>query len=257
TIDLRATDLSRDSGHAALSVEAEHVRGAIEGDAKQGVFHAADGARITVMHISKDISERYIETVLPFLTRFEKTAQDDPAEFTADGLTIPLGNDMTKLNGRVRMDLGTVQFSTSTLFGDILDATNNNRTGSLGGRVDPILLTIDKGVLSYERTKIPTGSYVMETRGTIDLVKQKMEIILYLPLSALSKDLRNAFGRVPGLDDFGLVPIRIKGALNKPKIEPALDLVLEEGVPELIDRVLEDVLKDTLDDLFNPGKNNR
>lgn len=251
TIDLRAAGLSRTSGHALLNVISDHVRGSIEGDANDGVFAAADGARLTVTRISQDISERYLETVLPFLTRFEKTSDDDPAVVVAEGLTLPMDGNMATLNGIVNVDLGTVQFDTSEFFGNVLERTNNNRTGSLGGKVEPFLITINRGVMSYERTKIPTGEFVIETRGTVDLVTNRMEIILYLPFSALSGDLRSAFRRVPGLDGFvGMAPIRIKGAFGSPKVEPALDLVVSEGVPEAAEKVIDNLIKKGLEDLF-------
>jgi len=143
-----------------------------------------------------------------------------------------------------------VQFKASDFFGDILDASNNRRTGSLGGRIEPFTVSIDAGVITYDRVPIPTGDYTIETRGRIDLVKQKMEVILYLPLTALSGDLKKAFKQMPGIEGLGMVPIRIKGPLKKPGIEPALDLILEEGVPEAIDRVLNDLINKGLEELF-------
>jgi len=250
TIDLRTNALSQTSGSAMANLVSDHTQASVEGEIRDGTFHAADGARVTITRISQAFSARYLESVLPFLTRFEKTQDDDPAVLIASGLTVPIGGDMTKLNGSVLMDLGTVQFKASDFFGDILDASNNRRTGSLGGRIEPFTVSIDAGVITYDRVPIPTGDYTIETRGRIDLVKQKMEVILYLPLTALSGDLKKAFKQMPGIEGLGMVPIRIKGPLKKPGIEPALDLILEEGVPEAIDRVLNDLINKGLEELF-------
>ncbi len=84
----------------------------------------------------------------------------------------------------------------------------------------------------------------------INLLTRRMDVILYLPLSAVSGDIRKAFEDIPGLDGLGQVPIRIKGSFEKPKVEAALDLVIKEGVPQAIDNVLDNVIKKGLDDLF-------
>lgn len=243
TVDLRTSELSHSSGSALINVLSDHTQGSVRGEVRDDVFHADDGARITITRISEDFSERYIETILPVLTRFEKTKEDDEATFVANGLTVPLGAGVEKLNGTIEVDLGTVQFKTSRLIGDILEATKNKAEGSLGGRIKPFTVSIAKGVISYPRTPIPTGKYVMETRGTVDLVKNRMDIIVYLPISALSGDIREAFRQVQGLDLIGMAPIRIKGKLDSPSVEPALDLLVTEGVPQTIERVLDGLFR--------------
>lgn len=198
---------------------------------------------------------------LPLVDSLEKTAEDQPATVVAEKLTVPLDNDMTKLNGKVTVDPGVARFTTRSSLGGFIKNLGGKQSGAIGRKMEPFVVNINKGVLQYDRFRLPFGEFALETSGQVDLVQRRMKVTTYAPFFALSDE---ALGRLkvglPGnfnlLDRMTMVPITVSGPLDNPKTELDLELLVKEIGKNLINapgEILSQPGK-ILDDLLNKDK---
>ncbi|MFM9957990.1 MAG: hypothetical protein ACKVZJ_07925 [Phycisphaerales bacterium] len=213
--------LSKRSGTLAAILRAEYAEASAAGEVRDGVFVSSKQVVARMTRITPEASKRYISTVVPVLSKVEKTADDKPAVITADGLTAPLDGDMSKLNADLVFDLGTVQFQSSDFFGEILKATSNQSFGKVGQKIPPFKAKIRQGVVNYDRFSMPTGEFELATEGQVDLVKRKMRLIVWVPVFALADEISGALrlGNLPGLRDVSSIPLKISGDIDNPKTD--------------------------------------
>jgi hypothetical protein len=227
-VNVQTKALSRSGGSLQAQARTANADADIEGAIEDGQFVASAPGRITLRRVTPELSARVFETVIPIVTRVEKTAQDRPATVDATELTIPLDNDMSNFNGRVRVDLGTVQFQTSDIFGQLLKATGNRAQGSIGKSVKPFEFVIANGVIAYDRVELPVGEFTFVTSGSVDLVNKSMDITTFVPVLVIADEVVKVTKFAPGL---AMIPIRTKGKFGQAKSEIALDQLLNEGLP--------------------------
>jgi len=231
SVEIRAEGLSREGGRVDATAKTDFAEAKISGRVEGGELVAEGAPVVTIRRISQGLGDRVFESALPMLAQFEKTAEDEPATVTASGLRVPMDGDIGKLNGRVTMALGTLRFETSSIFGELLKATGNRTGGRIGRKVKPFDVTIENGVVRYERVELPIGEFTIVARGMVDLVNQRMDIVTFVPVLAVADEVVKVSRFAPGLT---MIPIRTRGAIGKAKSEVALELILEEGLPGTI-----------------------
>lgn len=262
--DIQTNDFSERAGTGSLKadVHAEYADLRIEGKmttADAGpVFATTAPGEAKLTRITSEASERLLGVLFPLLTRFEKTASDEPAVITAEGLTLPLSHDTRALNGVLKVDPGTMEFQTKGFFSQILKKTHNVQAGKIGQKLQPFDITIKHGVASYSDVVIPTGQFEFVTTGTVNLNKRTMDVYLYVPLVAVNDKLGTVFLNVPGLGNLSRVPIHVQGDYDSPSITPDVGKLLKT-LPQNVGEGVEDILKtpgNILDKLFRNGGNN-
>ncbi|MFA6045296.1 MAG: hypothetical protein WC718_09955 [Phycisphaerales bacterium] len=242
-----------------FDMKSERATMSIRGTIVNGVFVSEQPLNIRIIELTSAMSARYIG-VMPLIGIVEKTGKQQAGNVTGSNLQVPLDNDLTKLNGDVRVEPGECRFETSGAFKEILSALNQKTEGSLGRRLDPLDLKIRSGIVTYDKWSVPFGEFNVQTEGTVDLVQRQVDVITWVPFGALSDKASQAFmsgmggflGKAsPVLDALTLVPFRTKGPLNKPTTSPDFELagknLLKSLKPEdLIKKGLGDLLKDKL-----------
>lgn len=246
-LDLEARDLSKETGSVRAQVDTDYARGRVAGRIEGGAFVADQDVTASLTRITPALSARALEQILPLIARVEKTQADEPASLVASGLTLPTGGDLTKLNGVIRVDPGTVQFQTSDVLGQLLKAGKQAIGGRAGERLKPFEFQVRQGVVSYERIELPLGEFSLVAKGVVDLPRKRMDLVTFVPFSALAEELAGTVGRIPGLSRLAMIPVRTRGSLDNPKSEVALELIVEEGLPGAIEegvgKALDDLLK--------------
>ena len=269
-VKAQARSLSRTGGTLAASLGAPRAEAGLEGAVRDGVFRSSKPVTATLYEITSRLSAMTIDTAFPLLTTFEKRREDGPATLSVSGLELPLRPeiaskpggprdtiDLRKLNGVVRLEIGQARYRTGDLLTRMLNMQSlvpNVRTqGSLFSRFPPIEVRVVNGVAQYERTTFPIGEFQIETRGTVDLAARTLDLIVYVPLVGVVDEFAGVFRRVPGLNQSGNVPFRIKGTFENAVPVPAPDLILKDAlgdvkkdpgkVIENVGNVIEDLLK--------------
>lgn len=197
---------------------------------------------LTVHEVRPEIAERFSQ-IIPELLRVEKRPEDGPAVVRTEGLSIPTNGDWAMGQGKMVVALGTARFRTSSVLSSVLKATGQRAKGSLGRRVDPIHITMVDGVVNYAPFDLPIGDLTLHSEGSVDLPANSMDVLVWIPMAALSDEaagsfntgLGSAIGRtIPGFGSATTVPWRVSGPLNKPNIRPAPRVLIERRGDQLL-----------------------
>jgi len=226
--DLRTTDLSRTSGDLSAQFTSANARASMSGSIADEVLTVKDGATVQVSRITPEFTGRFVRTAIPIIDRVEKTDAQRPSVITANGLTVPLNGDTRSLNGAVRVDLGEVRFQAASFFGSILNATGGRSFGTIGRRVEPFDVQLTRGVARYDRITIPAGEFNIDTRGKVNLNDNTMDIVVFVPASAVANEVAVLAGRVPGFNQVATLPLRFRGPTSSPSMEIDLESALED-----------------------------
>lgn len=252
---IRAERFGIAGGTIDLAARSERASAAVKGGVEQKTFISSEPIRVSLSEISTELAKRLVKG-LPFIGTIEKTAKDEPAVFTATGMKVPLDNDLSRLNGDILIDPGQAKFTTSEAFAGILGALHQKTMGTVGQKLEPLKVNIKSGVVTYERWTFPLGQFAIQTQGTVDLVRQTVDVLTYLPMGTLSDSAAGLFKSQPGaagknspLTDSFMVPWRTRGAFGKTKTEPDFGLFAKDLVKGFKP---EDVLKKGLGDLLKP-----
>lgn len=264
-LDLDAQDLSRESGRLKARMKADNAVAGVSGTVAGSRFSADEAVSITVSRITPALSARYLESIIPIISKVEKTAADEPAVITAERLTLPTDGDTRKINGEVRVDPGTMQFETSDFFGEIVKVAGGKARGQVGKRVKPFEFVAREGVVTYEKIELPLGEFAIETRGTVDLNTRRLDVVTFVPFYAVAEEIAGALANVPGIEKLTQIPIRTHGSLDNPKSDVQLDLLVTESVPGAIEKVIPEEVKkvlppevgDVLKDILKPKKDQK
>jgi len=245
----------RTEGKLTATVQALRAEAAAFGRFENGALILGDGTasrtNVTLSEITPELSRRVFEPLFPLLRNFEKSRTEQPTMITVTsaGLSIPTDGDLTKLNGNINLNLGSVRFEAGDLLSAALNATANRTAGQLGQSVPPVLVRFNAGVATYDTIDIPFGDFTLRTRGTIDLVNRRMDVLVLLPLDFIGGDFKRAAQQFPLLNQLAAVPLRARGEIGKAKLE--LDPnAIEEIIPGALERNLNDLLNRGLQELF-------
>ncbi|MBM4109573.1 MAG: hypothetical protein FJ255_12320 [Phycisphaerae bacterium] len=194
-VSLRAEALAVGAGTGALTAEvrSERASATVRGRLTPGLFVMDQApADVRVTRITPDLSRRLTKGV-PIIASLEKSPDLPPATVLGRDLRVPTDGNLSNLNGDVEIDPGTVRFSTSPLFSRVLSKTNQRSEGAAGERLQPLKIEARQGVLRLSRWELPLGEYKVLTEGSVNLVTQDVDVITWIPLSALSEDAARVF----------------------------------------------------------------
>lgn len=231
-----ARNLSRAAAGPRGSIEATlnspRATAQLKGDMRRGQFTQSGPTQVRIVEIRPELTSTLAGS-LPLVASMEKTTSDDPAMIQASDLSIPLDQDLSKLSGVISVDLGVARFTTSSFMGSLLKAVGGRESGAIGRKVEPFVVRIDKGVATYDRFRLPLGEFSIETRGSVDLVNKRVNLVTYVPFFALTDEAMGPIklglgGRLDVLDRTTMVPITIKGSMDKPSAGVDAGLFLQE-----------------------------
>jgi hypothetical protein len=254
---LKADKLSKTSGSIDFTANSPRATMTAKGDIKNGAFVAQGQPTIKLLEITKALSSKFTDG-LPNLASIEKKPEDGPALIQASGLSVPINGNMAALNGDVSIDLGQARFETSDTFGKLLNKIGAKSSATIGQHIDPFVVNLKNGVATYQRFTLPLGEFKVATEGTVDLVKQELDVVTYVPFGALTDEAAGRFNsglgsRLSGLtggvlEKTTMMPFRTKGTFEKHDTKPDLELFIKQAGKSLIDtpKNLGEGLKDLL-----------
>ena len=247
------------------------AKASLRGTIQDNVYVSQEPLRVSVTELTQALSARFVKG-LPTVGTIEKTAQDAPALLTATDLRLPLDNDLSKLSGSIDIDPGEARFGTSTGFAGFLKQINQDQQGVIGRRLQPLHINVVNGVATYDRWTVPLGQVEVQTMGTVDLVRREIDVLTYVPVSAVSDETvgifkggaANSINKVlgqaaPVLDGGAMLPFRTRGPMDNPRTAPDLELFAKDFLKNvdtkgLIEQGLDRLLKDRLRPPANPPK---
>ncbi|TVQ76054.1 MAG: hypothetical protein EA380_09445 [Phycisphaeraceae bacterium] len=247
--DIVGANISRTEGGGTIEarMQSENARAILLGDVvvdeSGAVLRLRPESDMRLVTISPATSGRLLGRLLPMLASFEKTAAEEPMFVSTTGLSIPMDGNMQSLNGTMKIDPGTVRFETIRLVARLLEATRNNPRGLIGERLEPFEVVFENGVAKFERFRIPTGEFNFEVSGSVDLVRDRMDVRLFVPFYALSREFSPALSAVPGVERLTMVPVRMVGPRSDPRTEIDVQSMLREAPRILLESAGDDLLR--------------
>lgn len=229
----------------------------LKGDLKNGAFMQTGPINVSILEIRPDLINLLSGSV-PVITSLEKNPGDQPGIMDGTTLQIPINGDLKKLNGDLTIDPGVARFQTESIFGELISALGGKTGGTIGQKLQPFVVHMREGVLTYDKFDLPVGQFTISTRGTVDLVNRQVNVVTYAPLGSLTdKALGKLSTGIPGklgvLDQMTQIPISTKGPMGATKTELDLGLFMKETG----DRILKspENLINTIGDLIGGNKN--
>ena len=216
------------------------MRARLAGTIDNMVMTTSEPLAVDLTEITRAFSQMVADG-MPLVSTFEKPRSLRPATLRGEGLTLPMDGNLANLNGRFSVDPGEIQFASSNLLGSMLKVAGGQSSGVAGRRLQPFTFTIASGVVSYDRFALPLGEFTVSTTGKVDLVAQRMDLLVYIPVGAVADDALGAFNiglgsslsqLAPGFD--GSLPFRLRGPFGSARPEPAIDVFVQEFGSRLI-----------------------
>lgn len=263
SLELNANNFSlggAPGGTLDIQTNSERVTSKIKGVTQDGAFVSQEPINVSILEISKALGARIVDG-MPVVGSFEKSKDDKAGVITATNMRVPLDNDLRKLNGVVRLDLGTAKFGASDTFSKILQAVKIKDAGSIGRKLPPLDVTFTNGIATYPKYKLPLGEFTVETEGTIDMVNKHIDVVTWMPFGAVTEEATGLFkvktgiggllNKIPVFNEATMLPFRTKGPLDKPTTAPDLELFAKNAVSNVVNPgdiggKVEDLLKDVL-----------
>jgi hypothetical protein len=243
-------------GTVSMTASSQRASASLKGAVRDGVLVGVEPVQASVTELSRAMGGRFIDG-LPLLGSFEKTAQDVAASLRVTDLTLPLSKDFSKLNAEVTFDPGEARFEASPEFAELLKLVNARGAGVVGRQLEPLRVHVKQGVATYDSWTIPLGEFRLRTEGVVDLVRNSMDVVTYVPIEALSDKALSSLksgtfaGKVlPGVADaLREVPLRTKGPLGGAGTNIDFEMVAKNAVKGID---ADKLLQEGLDRLFKP-----
>lgn len=248
TTDFTAGTLIADmnSPNAVVRLRGIARDGAIELTTTAAQAAAGAGNEVRLSAISPEASRVLFQPLFPIFSMIEKRADQRATLLSIENLSFPIDGDLNKFSAKISLDLGEISFATPPLVGNLLKVTGNRADGTLGTKLQPINITINRGIASYEQMAIPLGEFTLHLSGRVNLVESRVEdAMIYVPIGALVSQFSSDFERIPVVGQIGSAAFRLSGPLEALKIQPVLDptvLLNAPGTRDVSGNLLRDII---------------
>ncbi|TVQ60494.1 MAG: hypothetical protein EA378_11525 [Phycisphaerales bacterium] len=235
-------------GYFELTASSPRATAELQGRVRDNVLALSSMEILRITQIAPELAQRFTAG-LPLVSGFEKQSGDEPATVTVTDLRLPLDGNLANLAGAIAIDPGVGRFFTGELFSSLLRV---EREHTIGQSLPPLQLTADAGVLKYDRFVLPLGEFSFETSGSVDLLRQQIDVLTWIPLGALTEEAAGAFntslvsrlgGDIPGLGRDTMMPFRTRGSLSNPSTAPDLETFIQTApdrlAPDILERLLD------------------
>lgn len=167
--------------------------------------------------LTPELGKSVLEEYIPLLSGL--IGSDNPLTFTIEpnGFSMPITNfDKNAIQiGQGAITLGRVNFRNDGKLGQVMSLLNNSRNDDISVWFTPLYFRMAKGNLSLERMDLLLlNMYPIATWGTVDLARDKVNIIIGLTGNALTR----AF-HLEGLDNAYMMQIPFRGTLKDASID--------------------------------------
>lgn len=223
TLNLTATaKIQESSGPIKLSLHSSHARASIDGLLTKGVLTLNDTIYAQVT-LTKELSKLLLKGVSPLSNSVIKADSPLTLEIPKEEFSLPLlpFSLKTATMPHVTIELGKLlsenKGNLSEIVG-ILKLSTISKEKEIGIWFSPIDLTLRDGIIALERAEVLLAdAYQICTWGTIDLIKNDVNLVLGLTESCL----RKAF-KIQNLPETYVLQIPVTGPLEDIHVNTAL-----------------------------------
>lgn len=222
-LELGARGLSKTSGELTGELHSPLARAKLSGRMGTALLVSVEQQRTDLdFALTALSSQRVVGSLLPMLVQVRPSEPDQRASLLLEQFALPLDGDLGKLSGRATLDLGSVDFG----FLPGIAALLAPGLASKAQRLGPYSLSIDKGVVRYDKLVIEIGGKPLAFSGSCDLGRAEMKLSVGLPLAYLGKGVNDVIEKnrqylSPDL----VVPLELSGSWKSPRVSIGKDFV--------------------------------
>ncbi|MEE8459263.1 MAG: hypothetical protein V3S08_05295 [Phycisphaerales bacterium] len=253
---IEADNFSRNSGTLTTRIQATNgwLDGTVAGRNNSLQIKAVAPVHAE-LELTPPLRERLLYKIHPLLADIRTTEQ--PIRVTIGASSIPLDGDVSRLDARLEITVGKVEFDSGSEALALLTLAQATDARTIPGEIEPIRVTIRKGIVTYERFAVKIDKYTFIYTGTINLNTRYVDLKTEIPLDGLA----GTFHELEGYTENISVPIRYRGRFGnvRAEVEPeflaeaAAQLGLRYGIGEL-ERQTGVPIGNILDGLFGKKK---
>jgi len=191
-----------------------------------GRIAAAAGEELTLREpawvhatVSPELAGSLLKRVNPLLV--DAVSSREPVRLTvrAQDFAIPLTSPgLAGVRAEARLELGTLTLRSGGLLSTLLEGLRRERTDRIEAVFSPIDLRLQEGVLAYDEASLTVDNLVLETRGRVDLVNDRVELATGVSGQTLAKafhELRDV------IEPDAVVEIPLRGTIDRPQLDTA------------------------------------
>jgi hypothetical protein len=215
-LQLDGRGLTRTAGEFELELDAPLMDAKFAGRLVDGRVESRDDAPGDLAFaLTPFSSEHLVGSLLPLAVGLRPQKPEQRALLQLSGYSLPLDGDLSRLDARVRLDLGVVGLDLLPALAPFLGSALATKATQLG----PYELAIEDGRIGYQKLPLRLGSAQCLLDGSFDLARRELALELGVPLAALGKGAGALVEQSRGLLDPGLVvPISVQGPLLSPRV---------------------------------------
>jgi hypothetical protein len=254
SIDVVATSDSFTLDGGPLSVDASSELGTFrwDGHYEEGVLKSGEGGRLEAsVGLTPLLGERVVGPLIPLLVNLKKP-DASPVLLRATELTLPLDGDLSRLDGKLRLELG--QVTCSLLPGLASEFAGLASKAIQTTDIKPLDLSIEKGVVRYDRLPLKIDGRPIVLSGSYNLARGTLDLSSNLRLGDIGGEVGHALRSVrKTLGDDYTIPIHIGGTPTSPKVSLErgfLERAMKDAGEKALEKELEKGLKKGLEKLF-------
>lgn len=224
----------------------------MDGQLAEGLFvsgPAPAGSEQLSFALEEAASQGLVGGLMPLLSGLRGPASGQRAKLTWSELRLPLDGDLRRLDGRLRLDLGTADGSLLAPLAQLWPAAGRFQ----GQRLAPFELAIVAGRVAYSDLVLELAGQRLPFSGGYDLVGGRFEIDARLPLSAIGGELGQTLEQARRfLPAETAIPLRLSGRPDKPELGlgPGSTEILQQAAQRALEAGLLEQVGDKLPGLL-------
>jgi hypothetical protein len=224
----------------------------MDGRLADGLFESgapADGREQLSFALEEVASRRLVGGLLPLLSQLSGPPSGQRAKLSWSELRLPLDGDLRRLDGRLRLDLGSADGSLLAPLAQLWPAAGRFQ----GQRLAPFELSIVGGRVGYSDLVLELAGQRLPFSGGYDLVGGRFEIDARLPLSAIGGDLGKTLEQARRfLPADTAIPLRLSGRPEAPELDlgPGSSEILQQAAQRALEAGLLEQVGDKLPGLL-------
>jgi len=215
-VQLQGRALTREAGDFELTLDAPLMGAKFAGRLIDGRVESSGATPADLAFaLTPFSSEHLVGALVPLAVNLRPQKPEQRALLQLSGYSLPLDGDLSRLDARVKLDLGVVGLDLLPALAPLIGSGLATKAAQFG----PYELAIEDGRVGYEKLPLRLGSVQSYLDGSYDLARRELALTLGVPLSALGKEAGALVEKSRGLlDPSMVVPIQLQGPLLSPRV---------------------------------------
>lgn len=209
-------DIHQLQGPVTANLSGSNGSIALNASVKEGILFLNQDFKSQIV-LSKEFGKYVLEDIFPLASGL--VGSDNPLNINieAKGFSLPIKNfDLNRVKiETASLQMGKVRFRKEGKLGSVLSLFNTQGNQDISVWFTPLYISMKDGQMTFQRMDmLIMDAYPIATWGTVNFVKDKVNMVIGLTARALNTGLN-----IPGLDGDYMLQIPFKGTIDNASID--------------------------------------